>query len=46
MDLKRDDHVKLAEKLKQIQQDAEAINKSDASHLSQGIRSCRAPNCA
>jgi hypothetical protein len=27
MDLKRDDHVKLAEKLKQIQQDVEAINK-------------------
>ncbi len=27
MDLKRDDHVKLAEKLKQIQHDAEAINK-------------------
>lgn len=27
MDLKRDDHVKLAEKLKQIQQDVEAINR-------------------
>jgi hypothetical protein len=27
MDLKRDDHVKLADKLKQIQQDVEAINR-------------------